>query len=228
VSGRGRSFVALVLAGVLLLVVGALTVGYVAVDLPAEIARRIEGGAAASAREIAGQVAAAFQVQPKVVAGRRTVVEQRSDVLELVTVEETLTERQRLDESWLHSTKTLEIEADFVIRAGFDLARPFVIEVDPATGALRVTLPPAEILSTELSDVRFLHEEDGWWNRLTPADREAAIRGLRLRVGLRARESDLRDRARSSAEKRLRDLLARDGRTITFLPLPASGDSGRK
>jgi len=218
VSGRGRSFVALVLAGVALLVVGALTVGYVAVDLPAEIARRIEGGAAVSAREIAGQVAAAFQVQPKVVVGRRTVVEQRSDVLKLVTVEETFTERQRLDESWLHSTKTLEIEADFVIRAGFDLAQPFVIEVDPGTGALRVTLPPTEILSAELGDVRFVHEEDGWWNRLTPADREAAIRELRLRVGVRARESDLLAKARASAEKRLTDLLASSGRTVTFTP----------
>jgi len=228
VSGRGRSFVALALAGVLLLVIGALTVGYVAVDLPAEIARRIEGGAASSAREIAGQVAAAFQVQPKVVVGRKTVVEQHSDVLKLVTVEETLTERQQLDESWLHSTKTLEIEADFVIRAGFDLSKPFVIEVDPGTGALRVTLPPAEILSTELGDVRFIHEEDGWWNRLTPADREAAIRDLRLRVGLRARGSDLPARARVSAEKRLRDLLARDGRTITFLPALSAGDGTKK
>lgn len=227
-SGSGRSFVALALAGVLLLVIGALTVGYVAVDLPAEIARRIEGGATASAREIATQIAAAFQVQPKVVVGHRTVVEQRSDVLKLVTVEETLTERQRLDESWLHSTKTLEIEADFVIRAGFDLAQPFVIEVDSGTGAVRVMLPPAEILSTELADVRFVHEEDGLWNRLTPADREAAIRDLRLRVGLRARESDLLVRARTSAEKRLRDLLARGGRTITFSPALPAGDGTKK
>jgi hypothetical protein len=205
----------------LLLVLGALTVSYVAVDLPAEIARRMTDGATASAREIAVQVAAAFQVQPKVVVGRRTVVEQRSDVLKLVTIEETLTERQRLDESWLHSTKTLEIEADFVICAGFDLAQPFVIEVDPGTGALRVTLPPAEILSMELGDVRFLKDEDGWWNRLTPADREAAIRDLRLRVGLRARNSDLLVKARASAEKRLADLLTSSGRVVTFEPAPS-------
>lgn len=215
---------ALVLAGVLLLVVGALTVGYVAVDLPAEIARRMTDRAETSAREVAGQVAAAFQVQPRVVVGHKTVVEQRSDVLKLVTVEETLTERQRLDESWLHSTKTLEIEADFVVRAGFDLARPFVIEVDPGTGALRVTLPPAEILATELGDVRFLRDEDGLWNHLTPGDREAAIRDLRLRVGLRARESDLLAKARASVEKRLRDLLAASGRTVTFAPAATRRD----
>jgi hypothetical protein len=172
----------------------------------------------AAAFDVAARVMDAIQIRPKVVVNRQTIVEQQSAVLQLITVEKTLTERQRIDESWLHSTKTLEVEADFVVRAGFDLAKPFVVEIDRSDRKLRVTLPPAEILGVELRDVRFLRDEDGVWNKLTGADREAAIRELRLRVELRARQSGLRQEARALAEKRLAGLLAADGRTIVFEP----------
>lgn len=166
------------------------------------------------AAETADQVMAAFQVRPKIVAGNRTLVEQQSDVMQVVTMEKTITERRRIDDSWLHSTKTLEVEADVVVRVGFDLAKPFVIDIDRTT--LRVTLPPAEILSVDLRDVRFTHEEDGFWNKLTPADREQALRALRGDIERRARKSDLAQQVRASAEKRLASLLAAGGRSVTF------------
>jgi hypothetical protein len=210
-AGRATRFVLVVTACVLAFILAA---GWV-------VQQKIDR-TKATALEIADRVTNALQVRPKVVVRHRTIVEQQSDVLKLVTLEKTVTERQRLDESWLHSTKTFEIEADFVIRAGFDLSKPFVIEVD-SSRAVRATLPPAEILATEMHDVRILRDEDGLWNRLTAADREQAIRELRLRISLRARESDLREQARTNAEKRLTELLARDGRTVTFTPsLPAS------
>ena len=208
----------------LLLLLAVLTARYVFVELPARVAERATHGLALSAGEIANQVAAAFQVRPKVVVARKTLVEQQAEVLKLVTLEQSLTERERLDESWLHSTKSLEVEADFVVRAGFDLAKPFVVEIEERTGALRVTLPPAEILSTEVHDVRFVQDEDGWWNRINDDDRERTLRDLRLRVGLQARESDLLAKARASAEKRLTDLLASSGRTVTFEPASSRRD----
>jgi hypothetical protein len=219
-----RFVLTLTACGAFALVFAALTARYVFVELPARVAERATHGLAQSAGEIANQVAAAFQVRPKVVVSTKTLVEQQADVLKLVTLEQSLTERERLDESWLHSSKTLEVEADFVVRAGFDLAKPFVVEIEERTGALRVTLPPAEILSTEMRDVRFVHDEDGWWNRITDDDRERTLRDLRLRVGLRARESDLLAKARASAEKRLTNLLASSGRAVTFEPAPSRRD----
>jgi hypothetical protein len=165
---------------------------------------------------IADRVMEAIQVRPKVIVGRKTIVEQQSDVLQLVTTEKTITEHRRIDDSWLHSTKTLEIECDFVVRVGFDLSKPFVVEVNRTTSALRVTMPPAEILAVDLRDVRFPHEEDGLWNKLTPADREEAVRNLRTEVEQRMKKSDLLAQARISAEKRLTDLLATGGRSVTF------------
>ncbi len=170
------------------------------------------------AAETADRVLAAFQVRPKVVSSRRTLVEQQSDVLQMVTTEKTVTEKRRIDDSWLHSTKTLEVEADFVVRVGFDLAKPFVIDIDRTATTLRVTLPPAEILSVDLRDVRFTREEDGFWNKLNPADREQALRALRDDVERRMKKSDLTSQARASAEKRLADLLASGGRRVIFEP----------
>ena len=217
--GRATRYViTLTLCALLLVGVGALTVRYIAVDLPAEILQRTKTQTVDTAREIASEVARAFQVQPRVTVEGRTVVEQQTAVLKFVTLEKTLTERQRIDDSWLHSTKTLEIEADFVVRAGFDLEKPFHIEVEREGASLRVTLPPAEILGVDLRDVRFLRDEDGLWNKLTPADREKAIRELRERVEHSARASDLTRQARTIAEKRLTELLTRGGREVVFEP----------
>jgi len=171
-----------------------------------------------AAIDIADRVMEAIHVRPRIVVNRRTVIEQQTGVLQLITIEKTLTERQRIDDSWLQSTKTLEVEGDFVIRAGFDLTKPFVIDMDRSTGALRVTLPPAKILGTELRAVRFLRDEDGFWNKLTANDRESAIRDLRLNVDSNARKSDLCEQARASAEKRLAGLLTTGGRSVTFTP----------
>jgi predicted Fe-S protein YdhL (DUF1289 family) len=67
-------------------------------------------------------------------------------------------------------------------------------------------------------DVRFLRDEDGFWNQLTAADREQALRELRLRVAFSARQSDLCKQARADAEKQLSNLLSAKGRTVSFMP----------
>jgi hypothetical protein len=172
----------------------------------------------AAANDIATRVMDALQVRPKIVMNHRTLVEQQNAVLQLTTMEKKLTERQRIDNSWLHSTKTLEVEADLVIRAGFDLSKPFVINIDRSANTLHVTMPPAEILGVELRDVRFPHEEDGVWNKITPEDREEAIRELRLRIQSEARKSPLLHDARAEAEKKLTDLLETNGRSVVFNP----------
>jgi hypothetical protein len=217
-GGATRFTLTLTACLVLLLVFGALTARYILIDLPAEIAQRAGAHISDTAREIAEKVATAFEVQPQVTVDRRTIVEQKNAVLQLVTLEKTITERQRITDSWMNSTKILEVECDFVVRAGFDLTKPFVIDVDRNGSSLRVTLPPAKILGVEIRDVRFLRDEDGLVNKLTPADREAALRDLRNQIGLAVRKEGLPAQARAIAVKRLTDLLSARDRTIRFEP----------
>jgi hypothetical protein len=217
-GGATRFTLTLTACIALLLVVGTLTVRYIFVDLPVEIAKRTTSHLAETARDIANEVANAFQVQPRVTVEHRTIVEQQNSVLKLVTLEKTVTERRKIDDTWLQSTKTLEVECDFVVQAGFDLTKPFVIDVDKTGTALHVTLPPAHILGVDLRNVRFLRDEDGLWNKLNAGDREAALRELRQTAELNARKSDMTKAARDLAEKRLAQLLSTNGRTVTFEP----------
>jgi hypothetical protein len=218
-SGAASRFaLTLTACGILLLAAGALTVRYIFVDLPGEIAKRTTSHLVETARGIADEVARAFQVQPKVTVEHQTVVEQQASVLKLVTLEKSITERRKVDDTWLQSTKTLEVECDFVVQTGFDLAKPFVIDVANDGATLRVTLPPARVLGVDVRSVRFLRDEDGLWNKLTPADRESALRDLRQSVELNARKSDLLKATRELAEKQLKKLLTTNGRTVTFEP----------
>lgn len=176
-------------------------------------------------RQLAEDVAAKFQqvfnFTPEVRSNSVTIIQATVPVLELVTVQKQASVRNAWSQTWLHSTKTLEIEATFTARAGFDLEAPFVVDLDPATGACRVTLPPPKILNIGMSDLRILRDEDGFWNAITAADREQAIRQLEEKARAEFTRSSLVADAQKEAERRIREIIPA-GRTVEFLtPTPA-------
>lgn len=197
-----------------------LAIRHLVVDVPAAAASRAGQGAAEVARSVSEAVVEAFQVRPRIVVKGETIIHQDSEALKLVTIERPITERHRWDHSWLGSTKTFEIEGDFLARAGFDLTKPFVIDFDPDTNRLHAWLPPPEILSVDLVNLRILTDEDGLWNKLTPGDREQALSALREHAARDAAESDLTQRARDAARKRLDSILSTGGREVIFDPAP--------
>lgn len=172
-------------------------------------------------RQLAGDVAARFQqvfhFTPEVRSNSVTIIQATLPVLELVTVQKQASVRNAWSQTWLHSTKTLEIEATFTARAGFDLEAPFVLDFDPATGAWRITLPPAKILNIGMTNIRILRDEDGFWNAITAEDREQAIRQLEEKARAEfARSSVLAD-AQTEAERRIREIIPA-GRPVEFYP----------
>ncbi len=199
-----------------LIIVGALVVRWFLVETPASGAERAIG----IARAVAADVSKTLQFQPTVVVNNRTIVQQDAAVAKLVTIERPLTETHSYEHRWMGSTKRIDVEGDFVLRAGFDLSKPFVLRVDPDTGRIIAKLPPAEVLSVELTDLRILRDEDGWINQITGEDREAAIDTLRDRATLHAMESNLLEEARLSVERRLQTILASEGREVSFEPGP--------
>lgn len=192
----------------------AVVVRWFVIETPARGVERTIG----IARAVAADVSQALQFQPTVVINNQTIVQQDAAVAKLVTIERSLTETYRYEHQWLGSTKRIDVEGDFVLRAGFDLSKPFILRVDPDTGKVIADLPPAEVLSVELTDLRILRDDDGWINQLTAEDREAAIDTLRDRATLHAKESDLLEEARLSVERRLETILASEGREVSFEP----------
>jgi Protein of unknown function (DUF4230) len=162
-------------------------------------------------RRMAESIAAGFDralnFTPQISVDSVVIIAANAPVLELVTVQKQALVRTRWTHTWLHSTKNLELEATFTARAGFDLRDPIRINIDPRTRFVSADLPPPQLLSLGMGDVRVLQDEDGLWNKLTAQDREQAFRVLEEKARKIFTESNLLAEARLEAEKRVRELI---------------------
>jgi hypothetical protein len=173
-------------------------------------------------RRLAATIAAEFdralKITPEVRVNSIVVVSPSAPIAELVVLEKKAVVRHTWSQTWLHSTKRLEIEATFTAKAGFDLTEPFRIHVDPVTSNVEANLPSPKILSLGMSDVRVLTDEDGLWNKLTPEDRTAAFQALEKQARRQFADSPLLAETVDEAKKRIRDIIAASGKTIDFAP----------
>lgn len=164
-----------------------------------------------------------LNLTPRITANQAVIFSQNTPVLELVTVERSALARHRSDETWLHSTKTFEIEATFSARAGFNLRDLFTVNIPKGGRLAEVQLPRPKILSIGMSDLRVLRDEDGLWNSLTAKDREKAIQTLERTAKAEFLKSDLLQAARSAAEAQIREIVAASGCEATFVGPAAPG-----
>lgn len=160
------------------------------------------------ADSIADRFEAALQFRPEIRVDGIVVVEGSTAVLEVATFRRELLARHRWSHTHLYSTKVLEIEAPFIAKAGFSLEDPLRIRLDPATREMNADFPSPKLLSLEMGDPKILRDEDGFWNKLTPADREEAFRALRAAAQQKLEETNFLGQARRETEARFRELLA--------------------
>lgn len=174
-----------------------------------------------SAVEAGNRVHAEFQkilnLTPRITANQAVIFSQNTPVLELVTVERSSLVRHRADETWLHSTKTFEIEATFSARAGFNLRDLFTVNIPKGGRMAEVQLPRPKILSIGMSDLRVLRDEDGLWNTLTAKDREKALRTLERTAKAEFLKTDILEAARTAAEAQIRGIVAPAGCEVVFV-----------
>lgn len=179
------------------------------------------------ARRMAEGIAAKFDktmnFTPEIRVDSVVVVNASTPVFELVTQQKQALVRYEWSHTWMHSTKKIEIEAVFTAKAGFDLSNTFTIQIDPRTGTIGATLPPAKLLSLGMSEVRIPRDEDGLWNKLTAEDREKAFKALEGRARKELVTTTFMVEANNEAERRIRDLLREDGGLLKIDPsAPAS------
>jgi hypothetical protein len=163
------------------------------------------------ASQAAKTVATAFQhsmnLTPEVRVNSVVVIEATTPAREWITARKQLRVRESLEHTWLHSTKTFEIEATYTAKAGFDFQIPLCIQVDSRNLGLTADLPPPKILSLSMSNLRILQDESGLWNKLNAADREKAFRSLKQKARGQFLESDLLAKASLEGEKLIREIL---------------------
>jgi hypothetical protein len=177
--------------------------------------------------------ASILQVQPKITINERIVQTQTAPIAELavVTREESVTLGfDEHKEIWSYAIplteKKITVSGVYRIKAGYDLHEPFSVAIDPATRAIRATLPPAKILSVEQVGDLTYQGEDSVLNRLSDEERTKAVNSLADLARQTAASSTLRRDSDDEVRQRLEQLLAHNGEKIEIQWSPVRHKNG--
>ena len=141
------------------------------------------------------------------------VVERLRDVAKLVATEMTLRDVVIYEQTRFRSTKRVLLVVTGRVSAGINLSGAQV-QIDSATRTIDITLPPAQVISVDITNVTTYDESAGLWNPFTPDDRDEIQRRIRAQLRATAQESGILQHADQAASKALQDFLARDGYTV--------------
>lgn len=204
------------------LVIGVLFTGayFLVYRGPAEVAGRTTQGGYELTKQALADLSEVLQFTPKVIVGEKTVLQQDANIRELATASKNFEHTYAYTHSWLGSTKTIELKGQFLAKAGFPVNDQFTLVTNEQSSATVLHYPPAQIISCELQSVRVLKDEDGWWNKLSSQEREAAQNKLIATAKEAAMKSDVLDHAVQSLAERLKPFEQRNSIKITLEPLP--------
>jgi hypothetical protein len=204
---RIKRFVIGGIVALVLIIIAAWSLYSVFIKAPAELATATARG-----------IQEVFNFTPRVKIDQTVVVEQNTPILELATVSRDVMIDYSWSHTWLGSTKSIRLVGTFTAKAGFDLKEPFTIEISRTPLSVKASMPAPKLLSLTMNSYRIARDESGWWNRITIADREQAVRSLQENARREVEASGILDEARSTVEQRIKDIVERNGATVEFVP----------
>lgn len=144
----------------------------------------------------------------------QVVVERLQSVARLVSTEMTLRDVVVYEQTRFGSTKRALLVVTGRVAAGLDLEDGTDVEIDSVMKRITITLPPAQVLSVDVTDVTTYDERAGLLNPFRADDRDRIQREVRARLITAAEQSGILQHADESAARALTDLLERDGYTV--------------
>ena len=152
----------------------------------------------------------------RIVEGRAEIVE-TTEISELSLLELKMNATRTIEKSENLSilplgTKKLIVRGHYQVKGGYQLKDGVSLRME--NGKPVAHFPKPEILSVELTDFDVLSEDDGWLNKIQPADRAQILRELREQMRLEAEQSGLLSTVESTLRTRLRDLLGASQVTV--------------
>jgi hypothetical protein len=172
-------------------------------DLPSKIASRTATGVREGVAEVFVDL---LHVRPEIREGTRVIWGQTSARSEVIVAAKKIEVGYDWEHRWLGSRKVIRLTQSFELKAGFDLGKPFWIEMGPAQGEATAHLPGPEILATSpVGDVSY-RDEDGWWNKVTDEDRSKALTALAGEARKQGEKGPLLEEAKEMTGSRLTDL----------------------
>ncbi len=115
-------------------------------------------------------------LQPRITIKNRVYFEQTTETAELATVTRRTEVEHEFLHTWAGSTKRIKLHGVFLVKAGFDLHKDFLVDV--RDDQIRVQLPAAQILGVEPVQTEVLAYENGLWNRISAEDLETELNAL--------------------------------------------------
>ncbi len=150
------------------------------------------------------------------------VMQQIQNVAKLVTSEAVMRDVVVFEDTWLGSTKRSLVVVTAKVMAGINLEQGLRegsdVKIDEAAKKIRITLPQAVILATDIGEMKTYDEQRGLWNAFVASDRDKIFQQARAQFQQAAQQSRLTERANQSAQQMLETMFSRDGFTaeVTF------------
>jgi hypothetical protein len=168
-----------------------------------------------TAKAIGRDFREALQFTPEVTVKNTIVLNQQSAILELATLSQNFQHRYSWTNTWMGSTKQIEIAGTFHAKCGFDLQKKFSIHLEGEKAI--VYLPEVEVLSVEpLGDMTF-RDESGYWNWVNEVDRARATNAFITDARSYAEQTSFTDDSKKATEDKLRELLKAHVEDVTFV-----------
>jgi hypothetical protein len=158
-----------------------------------------------TAKAIGKDFSEAFQFTPEVKVRNTIVLQQQTAILELATLAQNFQHRHSWKNSWMKSTKQIEINGSFEAKCGFDLQHRFSIVLEGEK--IIVYLPPPKILSLESKGDLTFRDENGYWNWVNEEDRAQAVNAFITDARAYAEQASFIQDTKKATEEKLRDLL---------------------
>ncbi|MBX2944791.1 MAG: DUF4230 domain-containing protein [Cyclobacteriaceae bacterium] len=168
-----------------------------------------------TAKAIGKDFREAFQFTPEVKVRNTIVLQQQTAILELAALSQKFQHHYNWKNSWMGSTKQIEISGSFEAKCGFDLNKKFsiVLENDKAI----IYLPAPKILSLEpMADLTF-RDENGYWNWVNENDRTNAVNAFITDARNFAEQASFIEDTKKVTEEKLRDLLKNHVKEVLFV-----------
>lgn len=192
------------------LIVVSVTAYVLLVYIPSKMAKQTYDGA----RQIGRDIANIFHITPEITVNNIVVLQQQTPILELATVSQKFQHHYDWTNTWLGSTKKINIQGTFEAKAGFDLSQKFSIDINSDRAV--VTLPPPKLLSIEPSgDVRFA-DENGVWNWVDAKDRSRAMNAFTKDARRYGQEAKFVEQSKTAMENKLREIFSHHGMQVEF------------
>ena len=142
------------------------------------------------------------------------VVQQVEKVAKLVSSETTLRDVVVYENTWYGSTKKALVVVTGKVLAGINLDKGSDVQINDQTKQITVTLPRAEVIAIEITNLETYDEQRGFWNPFSPSDHDAIYKLARQKFADTGNELRMLDTAQQSASELLKGMFSTDGYSV--------------